>query len=82
MKELKIGIIGTDTSHAVSFACIINDINNPLHVPGGKIVVAFPGGSPDFPLSITSGEEFMERLNNGRHLQLIFKQASSPSMQA
>jgi hypothetical protein len=36
MKELKIGIIGTDTFHAVSFACIINDINNPLNVPGGR----------------------------------------------
>src|SRR5688572_23047465 len=47
--ELRIGIIGCDTSHVIAFT---ETLNNPLakgHVPGGKVVGAFRGGSPDIP---------------------------------
>jgi len=49
---IKIGMVGLDTSHAISFTKILNDPNQAGHIPGGKVVVAFPGGSPDFDLSI------------------------------
>jgi predicted dehydrogenase len=50
-KELKIGLVGLDTSHVTAFAGLLNDPSNASHVPGGKIVAAFPGGSEDFELS-------------------------------
>jgi predicted dehydrogenase len=49
--ELKIGFIGLDTSHAVAFASIFHDEKNPGHVPGARVVCAFPGGSPDIEAS-------------------------------
>jgi len=49
---ITIGMIGLDTSHAISFTKLLNDPNQIGHIPGGKVSVAFPGGSPDFELSI------------------------------
>src|SRR5437763_1514421 len=49
--ELKIGLIGLDTSHSTAFTKCLNDPKNPEHVAGGKVVAAFPGGSKDFELS-------------------------------
>mgnify|MGYP002844928045 FL=1 len=49
--DLKLGIIGLDTSHAVAFTKILNDPDNPRHVKGAKVVAAFKGGSPDIPSS-------------------------------
>ncbi|MFM1654163.1 Gfo/Idh/MocA family protein [Brevibacillus sp. B_LB10_24] len=51
--ELQIGMIGLDTSHCEAFTEIIQDHSHPYHVPGGRVTVAYPGGSPDFPLSAT-----------------------------
>ena len=45
--DIKVGIIGTDTSHAPAFTRILNDPSNPDHIPGAKVVAAYPGGSPD-----------------------------------
>jgi hypothetical protein len=45
MDELKIGMVGLDTSHCEAFARVLNDESNPHHVPGGRVAVAFPGGS-------------------------------------
>ena len=39
--DLKLGIIGLDTSHAVAFTKILNDRDNPHHVKGAKVVAAF-----------------------------------------
>ena len=50
-KDLKLGIIGLDTSHATAFTKILNDADNPQHVKGAKVVAAFKGGSPDIPTS-------------------------------
>lgn len=48
---MRIGMIGLDTSHVPAFTEMLNDPASPHHVPGGKVVVAFPGGSDDFELS-------------------------------
>jgi hypothetical protein len=48
---LKIGMIGLDTSHVSAFAKLLNDKRQEYHVPGGRIAIAYPGGSPDFELS-------------------------------
>ena len=49
--DLRLGIIGTDTSHAVEFTKVLNDPANTNHVAGARVVTAFKGGSPDIPAS-------------------------------
>lgn len=49
--ELRVGIIGCDTSHAAAFTETWNNPAAKGHVPGVKVVGAFPGGSFDIPES-------------------------------
>ncbi|MBW7453809.1 Gfo/Idh/MocA family oxidoreductase, partial [Paenibacillus sepulcri] len=60
---LKIGMIGLDTSHVTAFTEMLHNIDHPYHVPGGRIVTAFPGGSPDFELSRSRVQGFTEDLS-------------------
>jgi predicted dehydrogenase len=62
VNELKIGLIGLDTSHAPAFAGLLNDEKNKDHVPGGRVVAAFPGGSPDMDISRNRVEGFTKTL--------------------
>ena len=56
--DLKIGVIGMDTSHVIAFTKLLNDATTPDHVPGGKVVAAFKSGSADIPSSIDRVEEY------------------------
>ena len=51
--EIRVGIIGTDTSHAAAFTNYSMTGANPNHVPGARVVAAFKGGSPDVDASRT-----------------------------
>ena len=51
--DLKIGIIGCDTSHVPAFTDCLNNATNKNHVAGGRIVAAYKGGSPDIPESVS-----------------------------
>ncbi|MGE7823166.1 Gfo/Idh/MocA family protein [Paenibacillus sp. NPDC093718] len=59
---LKIGMIGLDTSHVSIFSKMLHDKTHPYHVPGGRVTAAFPGGSPDFELSISRVEGYTKEL--------------------
>jgi predicted dehydrogenase len=59
---LRLGIIGTDTSHATAFTKILNDESSPDHVPGGQVVAAYKGGSPDIESSATRVDKFADEL--------------------
>jgi predicted dehydrogenase len=50
--DLRIGIIGCDTSHVTAFTEVLNNPQAKGHVPGGKVVAAYKGGSADIPSSI------------------------------
>lgn len=50
-KILRVGVIGLDTSHAPAFAKVLNDSSHASHVPGCKVVAAYPKGSPDIESS-------------------------------
>lgn len=69
--RLKIGIIGTDTSHSVAFAELLNDRNHRFHVEGGEAVAAYPGGSPDFELSISRVTAFAGELRDRYGVRLV-----------
>lgn len=60
--ELRVGIIGCDTSHALAFTETWNDTNAPGHVPGFQVVAAYRGGSPDIPQSVKLGDEIVPKL--------------------
>ncbi|MFS0836985.1 Gfo/Idh/MocA family protein [Paenibacillus sp. 1P03SA] len=62
--SLRIGMIGLDTSHAVEFTKLLNDPGHSWHVPGGRVVVAYPGGSEDFELSRSRVEGFTAKLRD------------------
>ena len=49
--ELRVGIIGCDTSHVNAFTEAWNNPNAKGHVPGCRVVGAFAGGSADIPES-------------------------------
>ncbi len=62
--ELRIGLIGLDTSHAPAFTKLLNDASHSYHVAGGRVVAAFPGGSPDFGLSWNRVEAFTTQVRD------------------
>jgi predicted dehydrogenase len=62
--EIRIGIIGTDTSHVTAFTKLLNDKSDPGHIPGARVVAAFKGGSPDVDSSRTRVETFAAELKD------------------
>lgn len=49
--DLRIGLIGLDTSHVTAFTKILNDSSQKDHIAGARVVGAFRGGSPDIASS-------------------------------
>lgn len=71
MDYFKIGMIGLDTSHVVAFTKLLNDSANEHHVPGGKVVVAFPGGSDDMELSFSRVDGFTDELRDNYGVEIV-----------
>jgi Oxidoreductase family, NAD-binding Rossmann fold len=69
--ELRIGIIGTDTSHVTAFTRLLNDKNDPGHIPGARVVAAFKGGSPDVEASRTRVDGFAAELRDKWGVELV-----------
>jgi predicted dehydrogenase len=61
-EPLRVGIIGTDTSHATAFTKLLNDDKGKDHVPGCKVVAAFKGGSPDIESSRSRVDKYAAEL--------------------
>lgn len=59
---LRLGLIGLDTSHVIAFTSRFNEPDNPNHVPGGRVVAAFKGGSADIESSHTRVEGYTKTL--------------------
>ena len=60
--DLRLGVVGTDTSHVTAFAKILNDPTSPDYLPGARIVAAYKGGSKDIEESATRIDKFTEEL--------------------
>lgn len=61
-EPLRLGLIGLDTSHVIAFTSRFNEPDNPNHVPGGRVVAAFKGGSADIESSHTRVEGYTKTL--------------------
>jgi hypothetical protein len=69
--DLRLGIVGTDTSHVLGFAAAFNDPAAPDHVSGARIVAAYKGGSPDFTPSRDRIEGFTRQLQEKFGIELL-----------
>ena len=61
-ETLRLGLIGLDTSHVIAFTSRFNERDNPNHVPGGRVIAAFKGGSDDIQSSHTRVEGYTKTL--------------------
>jgi predicted dehydrogenase len=71
MPDLKIGMIGSDTSHAPAFARCLNRDDHAEHIAGGKVVAVYPGGSADFDLSIGRVDGFTKQLRENYNVKVL-----------
>jgi len=69
--ELKIGIIGFDTSHVPAFARLLNDPQDPFHVPGGRVVCGYPSFSADLYASYSRVEGFKQEVTQKWGVRLV-----------
>jgi hypothetical protein len=69
--DLRVGIIGCDTSHALAFTKLINDPNDKEHVPGGKVVAAFKGGSRDIQESWGRVDKLSKELQDRYGVKMV-----------
>ena len=69
-EDLRIGLIGLDTSHVIAFTKIINDPKATGPLANAKVVAAFKGGSRDIPSSADRIDKYTETLTNEYGLKL------------
>ncbi|HAM72737.1 MAG TPA: dehydrogenase [Verrucomicrobiales bacterium] len=69
--DLRIGLIGLDTSHVIAFTQLLNDPAHAQHVPGGKVVAAFKGGSPDIESSWSRVEDYTRQLERDFQVEIV-----------
>lgn len=62
--DLRLGIVGLDTSHVTAFTEILNDPAAKGHVPGAVVVAAFKGGSPDIESSWSRVDGYTKTLQD------------------
>jgi hypothetical protein len=70
-QDLRLGIVGTDSSHVVVFTAALNDAASSDHVPGARVVAAFKGGSADLPSSRDRVEGFTRTLREKYGVEIV-----------
>jgi hypothetical protein len=70
-QDLRLGLVGTDTSHVTGFASVFNDPSSPQHVAGARIVAAYRGGSPDLPSSRDRIDTFTAQLKDKYGVEIV-----------
>jgi hypothetical protein len=70
-QDLRLGILGTDSSHAVEFTRILNDSTAADHVSGARVVVAYRGGSTTLPISRDRIQKFTDTLQKTWSLPFV-----------
>ncbi len=52
-KQIRVGMIGLDTSHCIAFSRILNDENAPPELANCRVIACYPKGSPDIESSVS-----------------------------
>ena len=61
--EIRVGLIGCDTSHATAFTQILNDPTHKFHVAGARVVAAVKSSSPDIESSFGRVDGYIKELS-------------------
>jgi len=69
--DIRVGIIGTDTSHVIEFTRIFNDASDAEHVTGVRVVAAYKGGSPDVEESRSRVDKYAAELRDKWQIELV-----------
>jgi predicted dehydrogenase len=70
--DIRIGSIGTDTSHVPAFVQMLNSADGAKdHVPGARVVDAYKGGSKDIESSISRVDQFAEDIRTKWGVQIV-----------
>ena len=69
--DLRLGIVGTDTSHATNFTRILNETSGQDHIAGARVVAAYKGGSPDIANSRNRIERFTAEITGKWGVPLV-----------
>lgn len=70
--DIRVGIIGTDTSHVPAFTKMLNgDATDPGHIAGARVVAAFKGGSPDLPESANRVDNFAKEIETKYGVEIV-----------
>lgn len=69
--DLRVGLIGLDTSHVTAFTELLNSESHAQHVPGAKVVAAFKGGSPDIPSSWSRVDRYTKELQDKYKVSIV-----------
>jgi predicted dehydrogenase len=70
-QNIKVGIIGLDTSHVTAFTGVLNRPDNQGDLAGVRVVAAFPGGSPDIPSSRDRLAGFTKELAEKHGVEIV-----------
>lgn len=70
-REIRVGIIGCDTSHVIAFTRLLNGAKPFEGAAGIKVVAAFPGGSPDLPDSRDRVAGYVAQLKNDFQVEIV-----------
>ena len=70
--DLRIGIIGTDTSHVPAFTKLFNDATSESdHISGARVVAAFKGGSNDIEDSFSRVDKFADEIHTKYGVEIV-----------
>lgn len=69
--DIRVGIIGLDTSHVTAFTKLLNDPGAKGHVPGAIVVAAFKGGSDDIESSYSRVDKFTKTLQDDYGVKIV-----------
>jgi len=63
-KTIRIGMIGLDTSHCIAFTKIFNNPDHPQHIPGCRVTLVYPKGSPDIESSVSRVPRYTKEIES------------------
>src|SRR5450432_405838 len=69
--QIRVGIIGTDTSHVPAFTRMLNDSTAPGYIPGARVVAAYKGGSKDIQSSSSRVDNYASEIATKYGVEIV-----------
>jgi Oxidoreductase family, NAD-binding Rossmann fold len=70
--DIRLGVIGTDTSHVPAFTQMLNSAPDAKdHVAGAHVVAAYKGGSKDIESSISRVDQYAEEVRSKWGVEIV-----------